>query len=336
MARPDLIRFLPDNETAAEQDLRVLFVTNMWPDEERPYYGSFIASQAGSLRRRSVGVDVLYVRGYVSNRAYATALRAIPRQAATGHYDVVHAHYGYTVAASIAVRGRPLVASFCGDDLLGIRREVAISRRAARRATCTITKSSEMELVLPEALRARNHVLPNGVDTQTFAPRSRAAARAELGWAPDGKVMLFLGDPANPRKNADLARRAAALVQERVPGARLEMPYGLAPDRIPVLMNAADCLVFPSTYEGSPNVVKEAMASALPIVATPVGDVRERLTGVAGCFVRPADPAAFAEAIEQALAAGASPAAREAVQALSIEAVAERLVGIYRGAIDGA
>jgi glycosyltransferase involved in cell wall biosynthesis len=318
---------------------RVLFVTNMWPDQERPYYGSFIASQGRSLAAAGVEVDVLYVRGYRGSGAYLAALRHLPRLAAATPYELVHIHYGHTAAAGIAIRRRPLVVSFCGGDLLGeprddgithkSRAEVAVFRQVARLATSTITKSREMEEALPRSLWPRNHVLPNGVDMEAFAPRPRDAARAALGWEEGGKVMLFIGDPDDPRKNVELARAAAELVVAEDPEARLEVAWGVEADQVPTLMNAADCLVFPSRSEGSPNVVKEAMASALPVVSTPVGDVEERLDGVANCFVRPPTAEAFAPALRGALAAGEAPAARTAVERLGIAAVAEQLLEIY-------
>ena len=50
-------------------------------------------------------------------------------------------------------------------------------------------------------------------------------------------------------------------------------------------MNAADCLLLTSDSEGSPNVIKEAMACNCPIVTTDVGDVRERLVNLEGCYI---------------------------------------------------
>src|SRR5579884_1431599 len=50
--------------------MRVLFVTNMWPDAVRPWYGSFVRSQAYSLERIGVEVRVLAIRGYASAWEY--------------------------------------------------------------------------------------------------------------------------------------------------------------------------------------------------------------------------------------------------------------------------
>lgn len=337
MSRPSILyEELPAEGTERR---RVLHVTNMWPDELRPHYGSFIASQARSLPTAGTAVDLVYVRGFLGARAYLKAMHELPRASRRKPYDLVHIHYGHTLAAGIGVTRRPLVVSFCGEDLLGAPRErgittksrieVAAFRRLAALATVTITKSEEMERALPARLRPRNHVLPNGVDLEAFAPRSQAEARAQLGWDPTDRVMLFLGNPDDPRKNVALAREAAEIVGREDPGARLHIAWGVTPESVPVLMNAADCLVFPSKSEGSPNAIKEAMACALPIVASPVGDVAERLDGVEGCFVRERTPQAFAAALTQALAVGRAPAARAAVERLGLGAVADRLVEIY-------
>lgn len=338
----DFLRFeqLP---SAGPAQRRVLFITNMWPDEERPYYGSFIVSQAHSLLEAGTAVDVLYVRGYLGADVYPKALLALPRAARRASYDLVHIHYGHTALAGIGIRQRPLVISYCGGDLLGnpddggitlkSRLEAAVFRQVARVATVTITKSDEMEQALPGSLRAKNYVLPNGVDLDMFALRSREQARAQLGWRLDEKIMLFLGDPDDPRKNVALARSAAELVKHDVASTRLHVAWGVTPEEVPVLMNAADCLLFTSRSEGSPNVIKEAMACALPIVATPVGDIPERLQAVGNCFVRDPSPGSMAQALVEALGCDHAPEARAAVEALRIGAVAERLLEIYDAAM---
>jgi glycosyltransferase involved in cell wall biosynthesis len=98
---------------------------------------------------------------------------------------------------------------------------------------------------------------------------------------------------------------------------------------MPIWMSASDVLVHPSWSEGSPNVVKEAMACELPIVATPAGDVPERLRGVPGCHVLPADDQAFAEALLDAVGNQPCRAARVAVSELSLERVATRVLSVY-------
>ena len=283
---------------ATSAKMRILFVTNMWPDDERPWYGSFVYSQARSLRDLGLEVDVLPIRGYVSSWEYARGAVDMLKRTFDRQHDIVHAHYGHSAVVARLGLSLPLVVSYCGDDLLGTpsadnpARMTRGSRvladgfaQFARLATATITKSEQMAAKLPRRVQGRNHVIPNGVDFEMFKPMDQMRARARLGWDPDEKVALFVGDPAIARKNHPLAQRACELAARRCPSLRLRLAAGVAPDMIPVWMSAADALIHPSWSEGSPNAVKEAMACELPIVATPVGDVRERLTGIPGCHV---------------------------------------------------
>jgi glycosyltransferase involved in cell wall biosynthesis len=243
-------------------------------------------------------------------------------------------------------RAAPLLVSYCGDDLLGTpteggtltrrsRAEAFVFRQLAHSASATITKSAQMERALPRRCRARNHVIPNGVDLARFTPIPRSEARARLGWADATRLALFVGDPAIPRKNHALAAAACSHASTRVPDLELKVVHGLPPADVPVAMSAADTLVLTSMWEGSPNVVKEAMAAALPVVAVPAGDVAERLEGVEGCFVCPPEPDALGDAIVAAVEHGRAPAARAAMEALSLENVAKRVLGVYELMLGG-
>jgi glycosyltransferase involved in cell wall biosynthesis len=321
--------------------MRVLYVTNMWPDDQRPWYGSFINSQARSLEALGIELDVLYVPGYVSNWEYVRgAFRALGRNLRT--YDVVHAHFGHSAIVARMNFRAPLVISYCGDDLLGKSdpacpgRPTRGSWRLARAfaqvawaASATITKSEDMERRLPHARRARNHVIPNGVDLEFFAPMDKREARQRLGWKSDEKAVLFVGKPDLVVKNHALAEAACTRAARECSELRLRVAWAIPPEDIPVWMSAADALVFPSWSEGSPNAVKEAMACELPIVAAPVGDVPERLHGIPGCYVVPRDEQHFAEALLKALRYGRCPEGRMAVAELSLMRVAKQVVDVY-------
>jgi teichuronic acid biosynthesis glycosyltransferase TuaC len=323
--------------------LRVLFVTSMWPDRARPHYGPFVASQAQSLEARGIGVDVLAIRGYCSTRAYIDARPRLLRLLREMNPDVVHVHTGHATTIALTRIQVPKVVSFVGGDLLGLpdahgitsksRIESLVFRRLAYLFDATITKSAEMERTLSRRLQGRNHVIPNGVDLDHFRPLDHNEARRALGWESPDPVALFMGNPSDPRKNVTLATQAIAELARRGPSVRLHIGWGARPGEVPRLMAAADVLVFPSLSEGSPNVVKEAMACALPVAATPVGDVRERLSGVDGCFIVEPTPTSFANGVERALRSPRAPAAREAVRALALGPVAARIEQVYAAAL---
>jgi teichuronic acid biosynthesis glycosyltransferase TuaC len=333
--RPELSRLVGFVHREPEPD--VLQVTNVWPEPDRPVYGIFVQRQVESLREAGVRCDVLYIRGYASGFAYpvAAAWFLLSTLLWRGRYRLIHAHSGEAGLAARFHLGAPVIVSYFGDDVLGdrdagggltraARVRSAIVRAHSRLFAATITKSRVMESALPPRTRRKNHVVPNGVRRDLFRPVEREAARKRLGWD-DGPVALFAATkPHSEAKRLGLARRACELA-----GVRLELADQVAPDRMPLLMSAADCLLVTSAVEGSPNVVKEALMCNLPVVATGVGDIPERLDGVTPSWICPPDEAAFAAALREVAAERPRSNGRESAADLDELRVAERLVGLY-------
>ena len=321
----------------------VLVVTNGWPNEDNDTYCVFIKRQMESLVALGLRCDVLFIRGYRSPLAYPLAAARLLGWSLAGgrRYRLVHAHSGEAALAAAFYRRVPLLVSYLGDDLLGtpdaaarisrasrVRRFVV--RRHSRLASRTITKSREMETALPLALRARNSVLPNGVDTSVFRPQDRLAARQELGWDSDARVVLFAADPAVPRKRFWLATAAVEHARAELPTIQLEVARRVRPERMPLLMNAADCLLHTSSIEGSPNVVKEALMCNLPVIATPAGDVEELLDGVAPSNVCKPSEGALSAALVECLRNPRRSNGRETAARLDATVIAVSLLSLYR------
>jgi len=102
---------------------------------------------------------------------------------------------------------------------------------------------------------------------------------------------------------------------------------------MPSYYRAADVLLCASKQEGSPNVVKEALASNLPVVSVPVGDVSERLEGVVPSAIVPRDPIAIAGALEIILMIGKRSNGRNHVANLALDNIAQRVLAGYRQAL---
>jgi teichuronic acid biosynthesis glycosyltransferase TuaC len=324
-------------------DANVLVVTNMWPEPGNDGFGIFVRRQVGSLVARGLRCDVMVVHGRSSLLAYGIAAAQLARLSAgnEGSYRLVHAHGGESAVPARFYLRAPLVVSYCGSDLLGARddrgvvsipwrlRRTAL-REHSRLARATITKTEELERRLPDPVRARNSVIPNGVDRTLFAPMARTEARAALGWDGEKPVVLFAADPRLASKRVDLAQAACAAARRRGWDCRLHIAHGVPPDRMPLLMNAADCLLLTSAAEGSPNVVKEALACNLPVVSTPVGDVRALLQDVSPSAVAAPEPDALASALIDCTRDGDRSNGRQLTGWLDEGNIAERILDLYR------
>ena len=327
--------------------MRILAVTNMYPTDAAPWAGTFVEQQIASLRRSGVTVDLLFVdrlgRGL---RAYWGLAAEVRRRVRKIRPDLVHVMYGGWMSDVVtrALRDVPVVVSFCGSDLLGQREGGWIRRVAARygvlasgwaalRAVAVIVKSESLRRALPSGLDpARVWLIPNGIDLDRFRPLDPARCREKLGWDPRMRHVLFPASPDNRVKRFPLA--AAAVERLRQEGMPIEIHAlrGVPHSEVPVWLNAADCLLLTSEHEGSPNIVKEALACNRPVVSVDVGDVRQRLAGVSGCVVSAADPGSLASSLAGALAASPSegrPTGRSAVGELSLEVIAARVLGVY-------
>jgi teichuronic acid biosynthesis glycosyltransferase TuaC len=305
--RMDHCRFVTWERRHDAPDL--LTVTNVWPHREKPAYGPFVRTSVDGLEAHGLRSDVLFIRGYMGLPAYIYgALIIILLRLAKRDYPLVHAHGGETALVARLYPGAPVVASYLGSDLLApqegrwrlrmkCRVQSAILRRHATLMTATTTKTHEMEAKLPRCGRGRNEVIPDGIDLDRFAPSDRRTARVRLGWSRDARIVMFAGRAESPGKRLWLAREAVEMARGELHDIELKVVSGADPYAMPLYYSAADCLLHTSASEGSPNVIKEALACDLPIVATPSGDIEQLVAGARPGAVVPADARILAREI---------------------------------------
>jgi glycosyltransferase involved in cell wall biosynthesis len=287
--------------------MRVLMITPELPTVSAPGSLAPLVRQIESLRAVDIQVDVLEVRGLPRLKYLQTLPVQYRRLPAV---DLVHAHFGYCGWLARSQVAKPVVISFMGDDLLGTpdargrieplsKVPVWVNRRLAHRVDAVIVKSAEMADVLAPVPA---YIIPNGVDLKLFQPMDRCEVKRRLGWDVSQRYILFPGDPDNPRKGFSLAQEVVGYARQRL-GTALELVplWNVSPELVPFYMNSCDAMLMTSLIEGSPNVVKEAMACNLPVVSVTVGDVGELLSGLPGYHVCPRDATVLAAALVELL-----------------------------------
>lgn len=326
----------------ARQPLRVLMVTSEWPSDDRSKQAPFIARQYEFLVRAGVGVDVLFFRGSKNPVNYLRGWLRCQTRMRTGDYDLVHAQFGQSGILALP-KVCPLVLTLRGSDLLGIVDAagsmtflghilMALTRWVSRRADAVVLVSAHMLDYLPPCRRVE--IIPSGLDLNLWAPTDRSAAREALGWAPDEKIVLFVGDPEVDGKNVELARRTMQIVEATRP-ARLQIVWAVPHDQVPLMMSAADALLFTSRQEGSPNAVKEALACNLPVVSVPIADVPERCGELSTCVVTSGwDADELAAGLNRVLDLPRSNEGRKSIQSLEEGLLTQKLISLYRSVVE--
>jgi teichuronic acid biosynthesis glycosyltransferase TuaC len=322
--------------------MKVLFVSSGTSGDG---ISPIVSRQGESLAELGVTVDYFSI-GQNGLIGYIKAFFQLRRFLRNNKYDILHAHYGLCgiVAFSAKKRGK-LIVSFMGDDIVGANNTdgsitfiskvlVLINVFFARHCYAfNIVKSNEMY----QALKGnRTALIPNGIDLNQFYPVPKDTARRFLSIDPAIKLVIFISDTRRSEKNFTLARQAISLTG--VDKIQLFALGGHSSRDLLNYYNAADLLVLTSYHEGSPNVIKEAMACNCPIVSTDVGDVKWVTENAEGCFITSFMPADVADKINKALHFGATKGrtnGRKRILELGLESqtIAKKIIEVYNKVI---
>jgi len=324
--------------------MRVLAVTNMYPSEEFPGCGVFVHEQIKSLINIGLTFRVLFIdRRREGPSSYCRMGRRLTQDVAEFGPDLIHVMYGGVMADQIVRRHhvRPMVVTFHGSDLLGenlsgwVRKLISrygvwCSKRAAMAADGIIVVARHLLRALPQAQPAgKVRVIPCGIDLERFRPLDPRSCRRQLGWSSDSFHVLFASSNGDPVKRPWLAK--AAVTEARGRGVRAELHFlsGVPNSEVPSWLSASDVLLLTSLHEGSPTVVKEALACGLPIVSVDVGDVAERIQTIEGCYLAHPDPADLADKLSLVRQRDKRLDCRVRLEEISVLNTAQRLKAFY-------
>jgi glycosyltransferase involved in cell wall biosynthesis len=300
----------PIEEYTAPKRYRVLMVTGIYPTPERPHKGTFVKPIVDSLLADGHTVEIVHPNPrYPMPLRYVSATLQVFFKTLTGRFDIVHGHYGLWCLVARIQWTTAVVAAYLGDDLLGtVTADESISKKSlfvvrvsqwlCRHVEVVTVKSEQMKKA---SLTEDAIVLADGINFDLFQPMPRAEARTLLGWDQSKYYVVFANNPTIPVKNFKLAKAAIERLHERGIEAELVVATGLPQEKVVMYINASNALILPSIAEGAPNVVKEAMACNVPVVATNVGDVEQVISHTEGCTVCTRDAEAMAEGLEKAL-----------------------------------
>lgn len=316
----------------------------MYPSPQGPGAGSFVQEQILSLTKIGLPVEVMFEERERKGMGVYWSLKSRVREKVKNcNPDLIHVMYGGVMANQVtgSVHERPTVVTFHGSDLLGqpfcgfLRKTIAAygvwaSWQAARRASGIVVVSKILRDALPDDVnRAKIRVIPCGVDLELFKPLNRNLCRKRLNWDLDRFHVLFPAHNGNLVKRPGLARAALKALKRLGVHAELHELQNVNHTEVPVWLNSANVLLMTSWHEGSPTIVKEALACNLPVVSVDVGDVHERIWGIEGCYLASAQPEDLAAKLRLVHAGPDRVAGHTKIQEVSLERTAARLKELY-------
>ena len=325
--------------------MKILIVGNNKPG----HFAPFVEEQARALQQQGCEVVFYGVQGK-GLLGYLRALPALRRMIRAERPDLVHAHYGLSGLLANLQRIVPVVTTYHGSDI-NVPSVLRFSKIAMRLSAHNIfvsqrnvTLALSPNGLITSRLKKRYTLLPCGVNLPLLWSEMQTQQVEQLTlnqWVQEKlnagvKHVLFAGAFNNEVKDPELAKAVInELANEGVKVELIELK-GYNRDQVNALMYNCDTLLMTSETEGSPQVIKEAMACGCPIVSVDVGDVAERVSGVEGCYIVPTrEPKDIAEALQKAITFEGKTNGRERIleMGLSNEQVAERLIAIYESIV---
>ncbi len=319
--------------------MKVLFVSS--GNSRSNSVDNLTLSQGNSLIQQGITVDYYTIKGK-GLKGYYKNIKPLKELLQTTKYDIIHAHYGLCCIISYHARSNEkLIVSFMGDDLLGsvtssgnysVKSKIIpfINKLYGRFAyDHCIVKSQNLYIKLIS--KKNTSIIPNGVNYDVFFPFDKAEARIKLNMKDKKKIILFAADVERPEKNYQLAKDAVDSINNS--DISLVAVNNVTQNELNDHYNAADLLLLTSTHEGSPNVIKEAMACDLSIVSTDVGDVKKNIGQTKGCFVTTMNKTEIASRITEALELNSRTTGRKDLEHLRIDKVASQIINIYKSVL---
>lgn len=290
---------------------------------------TFITEQAESIRSLGIAVDFFMIKGH-GIIGYLRNLSALGEKIRSKHYDLIHAHYGLTGMLCVLLKKLPVVTTFHGSDIYWSRHRY-FSKIAHSLSSACIFVSTAMTKMVPEKIK--DSFIPCGVDLNIFAPQDFYESRKKLGISKNEKIVLFCSSFDRWEKNSELAFDAI----NNLPGPKPRMVElnGMDRESVALWMNASNLLLMTSMWEGSPQVVKEALSCGLPVVTVDVGDVKKQIGQTAGCHIVDKNPGDIAGAVNTVLGHHGLRVDWTS-KGWSLDDIASKIVNVYKNVLGNA
>ena len=283
---------------------------------------AFIYDQMNAMMNKGIEYSTFFVKEN-SYRGYLKHYFLFKKELKKNSYDLIHAYYGLSGLLAVLQRECPVVVTFLGSDIHNWKIRI-LSKIAIALSTHSIFVSEK--LAKKSKVKRKYSILPFGVNLNLFYELDKFKCKKKQNFDINKKYALFASSFNNPVKNFKLAKAA---IDNFTDIELISLMKNLKREEINVLMNACDFLILTSFSEGSPQVIKEAMACNTPIISTDVGDVKELIINVKGCYIISYDIDDIIDKIKKVISFGQKTDGRKYIEKLDNEIISKKLLDLY-------
>ena len=313
--------------------LKILIITSEWPSKKHPNHVPFLVEQVRHINRNGVFAEVYNIGSKSFYNKFKSVIE-LRKKLKKFKYDLIHIHWGYNGLFCLGIN-TPQIITYHGSDLnkpnnwdFKLIMAYLISRLSTISSSYNIFVSKRLA---QNSLRVNKNrvIIPMGVDLKKFFPMDKRKCREKLKMSLTKNLILFGGNSTKTVKRISLAENSIELLGDDYELIKIDY---IDHKIVPIYINACDLLLMTSISEGSPMMIKEALACNKPIISTNVGDVAEQINSLDNCYVlNDESPQNFAKKIKECIGKNKVPNGRERIkEKYSLEKTTNCIISLYK------
>ena len=265
--------------------MKILYITNNFPNKQLPIFGIFVKEQIDSIVSLGVKADVYFINAKLNGKfEYLRSALALRKMLMKNQYDIIHCHHsfsGLTLLLSGRINLSKTILSYQADPFN--EGGLLLFKILSKFFNKIIFKNNSVLLRYKQTCS-----IPNGVNLNFFKPLDQNNCKKYLSLDSLKTYILFVSSNfIRKEKRLDRFLSVIDILKMKLPEMNITPLILSNTERhqIPYYICASSLHLLTSDFEGSPNSVKECLSCNIPIVSTPVGNVREMLENIEGCYV---------------------------------------------------
>ncbi len=256
----------------------------MYPCTENPTYGIFVQEQESAIKQEfpNIHYTIAFVNGRHGKSEYIKSIFKIRKLIQEQSFDLIHIHYGFSglfLLLGKLPKKIPVLVTLHGGDIQaeqGKAIQVWFTKQILKKVNAAITLNKVMDGIVKKYVKY-TQIIPCSVNTNFFVPSSVPKSTS----LQEDLHIIFPSDKNRSVKNYPLFEQTISVLKNRY-GIKCHTSEikNMSREDVVQLYQNANLMIMTSISEGSPQVVKEAMACNLPVISTNVGDVSLLLENV--------------------------------------------------------